>query len=57
MAPTFSGCAVVTHWLPHALDQFFFRLILELKNFWCYFSSLTIQTGVFVETFHITLLS
>ena len=48
---TFSGCAVVTHWLPQTPVQTFFRLVLELKRVWCYLSSLSIQIGVFTKTF------
>ena len=57
MVARFSGCAVVTHWLPHTPVQIFFVL------FWCikkigavFFFFLTIQTEVFAVTFHITLL-
>ena len=56
MVARFSGCAMITHWLPHTLVQIFFRLILVHKKVWCCLSSLSIQTGVLVVTFYITLL-
>ena len=55
-AATFSGCAVITHWLPHTRGQIFFRLISELKRVWCSLFSLSIQTGVFAYISCITLL-
>ena len=56
MMVRFSECAVVTNWLPHTSVQIFFCLILVYKTVWCSFSSLSIQTGVLVVTFCITLL-
>ena len=35
MVARFSGCAVITHWLPHTLVHIFFRQILVHKKFWC----------------------
>ena len=54
---TFSGCAMVAHWLLHTPVQIFFHLFLELKKVWCYLSFLSIHTRVFSETFSITLIS
>ena len=56
MVARFSGCAVVTHWLPHTLVQIFFRLVLVHKKVWCSLSSLSIQSGVLAVTFCITLM-
>ena len=56
MVATFLECGMVTHWLPHTQVQIFFCLVLELKKVWCCLSSLSIETGVFAETFRITLL-
>ena len=56
MEARFSGCVVATHWLPHTLVQIFFCLVLVHKKVWCSLSSLSIQTGVLVVTFCITLL-
>ena len=53
---TFSGCAVITYWLPHTPVQIFSHLLLVHKTFWCSLSSLSIQTGVLAVTFHITLI-
>ena len=53
---TFPGCAVIIHWLPHTPVQIFFRLFLVHKIVWCSLSSSSIQTGVLVVTFRITLL-
>ena len=55
MVARFLGCAVVTHWLLHTAIQIFFCLVLVHKIFWCYLSSLGIQTRVFAMTFCITL--
>ena len=56
MVATFSGCAMITHWLPHTPLQILFRLFLELKKVWYYLSTLSIQIGVFNEIFYINLL-
>ena len=52
----FLECAVVSNWLPHTPVQIFFRLVLVHKIVWCSLSSSSIQTGVLVGTFYITLL-
>ena len=56
MVATFSRCVVVTHWLPYTLVQIFFHFFLEFKKVWYCLSSLSIQIGVFTESFCITLL-
>ena len=56
MVTTFLRCVVVTHLLPHTPAQILFCLVLELKKVWCCISSLSIQIGVFSETFRITLM-
>ena len=56
MVARFLGCVVITHWLPNTLVQIFFRLVLKHKRVWCCLSSWSIQTGVFVVTFCITLI-
>ena len=56
MEARFSGCAVVTHCLPHTPIQIFFRLILVHKKIWYCLSSSNIQIGVLAVTFCITLI-
>ena len=56
MVATFLGCAVVSHWLPYTLVQIF-CFFLEVWKVWYCLSSLRIQTRVFIETLHITLLT
>ena len=56
MVARFSGCALVTHWLPHTPVQIFFCLVLVHKKVWCSLSSLSIETGVLAMTFCIILL-
>ena len=57
MEARFSGCAVITHWLPHTSVQIFFRFVLVYKKVWCSLSSLSIQSGVLAVTFCTTLLT
>ena len=57
MVARFSECAVVSNWLPHTPVQIFFRLVLVHKIVWCSLSPLSIQTGVLVGTFCITLMA
>ena len=56
MVATFSGCLVVTHWLPHTQVQKKFHLVLELKKVWCCLSALSIQIGILAQIFGITLM-
>ena len=56
MVARFSGCAVVTHWLPHAPVQIFFCLVFVHKKIWCSLSSLSIQTTILAVTFYINLI-
>ena len=56
MVARFSECAVVTNWFPHTPVQIFFCLVLVHKTVWCSLSSSSIQIGVLVVTFHITLI-
>ena len=55
MVARFSECAMVTNWLPHTPVQIFFCLVLVHKTIWCSLSSSSIQTGVLLVTFSITL--
>ena len=56
MVARFLGCAVVTHWLPHTLVQKKNCLFLVHKKVWCCLSFLSIQIGILVVTFCITLM-
>ena len=55
MVARFSECAVVSNWLPHTSVQIFFHLVLVHKIVWFSLSSSSIQIGVSVVTFHVTL--
>ena len=56
MVARFLECTVVSNWLPHTPVQIFFHLILVHKTVWCSLSSSSIQTGVLVGIFCITLI-
>ena len=56
MEARFSGCVAATHWLSFTSVQIFFWLVLVHNKVWCSLSSLSIQIGVLVVTFHITLM-